>query len=269
MHNPDNYNRSLDNFSEQPEFKNNHLISRKTADKSQNFLEISFEPKTVFKIFCLIIFCLVSINTLAQVSKYTLAGGTLSRVPEKLTALFALNVEANIPTMYSSFALLLCCLLLAIIAKSKYREGNRYRFHWKYLSLIFLYLAIDEGVQIHELSVGTIRRLFNTSGFFAYAWVIPAIILFSLFALIYLKFVFSLPQNIRFLFILAAVFFVGGALGMEMIGANFAQSQSQNNLTYAMITTVEEALEMFGIAIFIYALLKYIQNYVDPLKISF
>ena len=250
------------NFSKELEQDNNFLNSE-TFYQAENFLEINCQPKTVLKFVSTIIFCLVSLSTLGQLYFYLISRESFSR----LIKLFFLNAEKNIPTFYSALALLFCSVLLAIIAKSKYNKRDKYRGYWKFLSLIFLYLAIDENSSIHEMSGKFTRGLLNTSGFFHYAWVIPGIILFSLFVFIYLKFVLSLPKRTKFLFILAAAIFVLGAIGIEMIGGNFSSLAGRKNLPYAMIATVEETLEMSGIAIFMYALLEYMQKYVGQIKI--
>ena len=161
--------------------------------------------------------------------------------------------------------------MLAIIAKVKNKKQDRYYQHWKYLALIFLYLAVDEGVKIHERSIEPVRNALNLGGFFYYAWIVPAIILFSLFCLIYLKFVSSLPKKTRLLFILCAITFVSGAIGVEMIGGKITALQGQGNLTYVFAATIEEFLEMVAIACYIYSLLDYIKKYVNckPLIIRF
>ena len=138
-----------------------------------------------------IILTLVVIHIVGQSYKYIFNEG----IENRLIQLFDLDNEFCIPSLYSSCALLLSSVLLAIIAKDKNQKQDRYYQHWKYLAFIFLYLAVDEGIQIHERSIEPVRNALNVSGFFYYAWIIPAIILFSLFCLIYLKFVRSLPKK--------------------------------------------------------------------------
>ena len=248
---------------ERLEPKKNGAVSTKNLPQSQNYLEISFRPETILKFASLVICGLIVLSTLSQLYLYLIPGYKYT----KLISFFYVDKESNLPTFYSSLALLFCSVLLAIIAKSKYKNYDKYRHYWKFLSLIFLYLSIDENAKIHEMTAATVRSFLNVSGFLYYAWVIPAIILFSLFALIYLKFVLSLPKKIRFLFIFAAAIFVSGAVGIEMIEANFRLIEGKHNLTYAIMATVEETFEMVGIAIFMYALLKYLQQYIEPLKI--
>lgn len=229
--------------------------------KPKKFLEIKLEPKIVLKISLLLVIALVIFSTTGQLYQYILANGNESR----LIKLFYLGYEKNVPTAYSSLSLLCCSLLLAIIARSKNIHRDRYRGHWLALSLIFLYLAIDEAISIHEKSMDITRDLLNTGGFFYYAWIIPAIFLLGLFILIYLKFIRSLPQKTRFLFLFAGMLFVIGAIGMEMVGGKIfvMQGENQKSLIYAMVATIEETLEMMGTAVFIYALLRYIKNYIS------
>jgi len=131
---------------------------------------------------------------------------------------FDLDGEANIPAWYSSFLLLLCCILLAIIAAAKKISGDKYRFHWRAMSIIFLFLAIDETAQIHDMITATLRISgFRPSGFFYYSWIIPYGIFCLILVASFLKFLAHLPVKTRWLFMIAGAIYVAGALGMEMV----------------------------------------------------
>ena len=67
---------------------------------------------------------------------------------------------------------------------------------------------------------------------------------------------------------LSGVIYVGGAVGVEMIGGYHSQMYGENNFAYGMITTIEESLEMMGILVFIYSLLFYLQNYLAKIDLS-
>ncbi len=125
---------------------------------------------------------------------------------------FNLNGEANFPTWYQSSTLLLSSILLALIAAVKRMAGARYLWHWRILSLIFLYLSVDEAACIHE-QANKLGPALHASGPFHYVWVIPAAILVSIFVLAYLKFLAHLPLKERWLFVIAGAIYVGGALG--------------------------------------------------------
>ena len=104
----------------------------------------------------------------------------------------------------------------------------------------------------------------NTSGFLLYAWVIPYGFLTLLIGVIYLKFLLNLPNNYAFWFIGSGAIFVSGAIGFEMLGANETDKLNGSALVYSIYYSCEELLEMLGIAVFIYALLRYMS---DDLKI--
>lgn len=228
--------------------------------KSRRLLEIRFEPKMIFKIITLLVIGLVAISTVGQLYRYLLADGNEST----LVWLFYLDSEKNLPTAYSSLSLLFCSLLLAIIARGKHIQRDRYRFHWTALSLIFLYLAMDEYFILHEKSMKISRNLFNADGFFYFAWMIPATFLVVVFIMVFLSFIRRLSQKTRFLFVFSGILFIVGALGIEMIGAKIyvMQGDSAESIIYAMVATLEETLEMMGTTVFIYALLDYIKNFI-------
>ena len=66
------------------------------------------------------------------------------------------------------------------------------------------------------------------------------------------------------LFVTSGAIFTSGAIGFELIGGYHAEIHGRENIAYALITTGEELLEMFGVALFIYGLLHYISiQYTD------
>lgn len=171
---------------------------------------------------------------------------------------FDFDVEGNLPTLYSFFNLLLSSALLHLIA-SHCKEVNRSLYpSWLSLSFIFLFLAFDELLSIHEKLGVVFKEVFDTSGFFHYAWVIPyGIAVFAL-LILYTKFLFKLPKNTLSLFLLAGGLFILGAIGFEMIGGNHMSQFGGHNLMTALYYTCEELFEMIGISVFIYALLIHI-----------
>jgi hypothetical protein len=64
------------------------------------------------------------------------------------------------------------------------------------------------------------------------------------------------------MFVAAAALYIGGALGMEMVGGYIA-STTGKNLSYVIGLTIEESLEMLGIVVFIHALMSYIKTYLN------
>jgi hypothetical protein len=93
-------------------------------------------------------------------------------------------------------------------------------------------------------------------------------VLVFIFVIAYTNFFINLPRKIGLLFILSGVLFVGGALGMELIGGWYAFTCGTDNLMYRTVAMLEEMLEMIGIAVFIYSLLTYIRTYIKEVVIS-
>ncbi len=180
--------------------------------------------------------------------------------------LFYVDIEGNIPTFFSSTLLLLASLMLALITVFKRSSKDPYHQHWALLSLILLYMAIDEAASIHEMlnKVGwwvTGRRV---GGIFHYGWVMFGMVVVGVVALSYLKFFFTLPARTRVQFFTAAAVFVSGALGVEILEGFYSASHGgEGSFQFSLFVTVEEGLEMAGIIVLINALLIYLIEHYD------
>ena len=185
--------------------------------------------------------------------------------------LFYLDREQNIPTYFSALLLIIAALLLGFIAILNRKKGISHISEWTILSLGFLVMAFDEAFQVHEKMIVPVRSLIGAGnfGFFYYAWVIPGILLIVFLGIYFFRFFMDLSQKTRINFLIAAILFVGGAVGMELIGGRYAELYGVNNLTYSMIACVEEGLEMAGVIIFIRALLIYFQDNYHEVHLMF
>lgn len=172
-------------------------------------------------------------------------------------ALFDLDSESNVPTWFSSVLLLANASLLALIAFAAFRVRDRWRWYWCGLALVFVYLSMDETAMLHERAVVPLREMFHLSGPLYFAWVIPAMVCLVVFACIYLRFALALPPKTFLYFGFAALFYVGGALGMEMVASNYVSQFGSGNFLYGLMVIIEESLEVFGQVVFFYALANY------------
>ena len=224
----------------------------------------NLSPRKVTKFLLSIIAVLIFFNLTERSIIYWLnaTNGT-----ELMSHHFNFNEESNFPSIYSALALGFCGYLLAIIATIKKTAKARFAKHWKALSLIFFYLAIDEACSIHELLIPVVRNALNTSGFLYYAWVIPAFFLLIIFLIVFRKFILNLPPKTRTLFVTAGIVYVAGAMGMELIGGYIADNFGYNTV-FGLASSIEEILEMLGVVIFVNALLSYIQSQSQRLHFS-
>lgn len=219
---------------------------------------ITLSPRKIIHVLGTTALLLVLANIAGQLTKYVWGHDAVYG----LIRLFDLDAENNIPSYFSALLLLVAALLLALITILKRTAHAAYEFHWALLACTFLYMAIDEAASIHELLNGPTRNLLGqqASGVFFYGWVITGIAVALAFGLSYLTFLLHLPTKTRWRVIIAAMLYLGGAIGMELIGGLHADLHGIENLTYAMAATVEESLEMAGVIVFIYALLNYIAD---------
>lgn len=167
--------------------------------------------------------------------------------------------EANITSWFSSVLLLIGALLILLIARLKNLEKDTFARHWAFMAYVFFFLSLDEAARIHEATIEPLRTFLNTSGIFYYAWVIIAIPVLLILTIFYAKFVFSLPGKTRNQFIFAAVLFLSGALGLEMLGGFWFDVEVNGLYLSSILITFEELLENLGVVVFISALLTYIQ----------
>jgi len=223
---------------------------------------ISVSPKRVaYSLSIWVIFFAVA-GCIVQVLRYGF------NYQERWISLFNLDREINYPSWYSSFTLLFCAILLGIIASAKKKQGDRYFEHWKALAFMFVFFSLDEILSLHEiLIINDLRKALHVVGIFYFIWVIPGAIFVAVTALAYLNFLLYLPRKIRDFFLLAGSIYVGGALGMEMVGGYYADAVTQRNLIYGLMVCVEEILEMVGVIVFIYALLSYIGSHLETIDL--
>jgi hypothetical protein len=210
---------------------------------------LTISPLRVAQGLAACVFLLTVANALAQFSEY--------RLGEDLT-LFDVDAEANIPTFYSSAALMLCALLLGLIAWLKRLDSDRYFLHWAVLGLIFFGLSVDETTQIHEKLIPPMRKIFTGGGVLHYPWVVPGAAFLAVVGLMYSRFLLQLPRKTAWLFVAAGGIFAAGALGMELAQANQAYQHGRDHVGYEVVAAVEELLEMVGVVVFAYALLSYL-----------
>lgn len=221
-------------------------------------------PVTVTRTLLVIVGVLLSLSLCSQLVKY----GTGHDTVFGIIPLLYVDYEANLPTWYSSIALLTASVVVCFIALSKRAQKDRYTFHWFFLSGLFFLLSLDEVATIHECAIEPMRKLIDASGVLHYAWVIPGGIFVLMVAGFMLRFLISLPARTRNLFMIAGAVFVGGAIGVEMISAFHAFSHGEKNLLYSLIITFEEAMEMLGVIIFIHANLEYLCEHVQSFQIE-
>lgn len=223
-------------------------------------MNIKINPKYVLRTLLIVIGILALANIGVNFIRFNfvLDGGEWSdnKYALRLINLFDMDTEGNVPSYYSSLALLFSSILLYFITLYNKKSGSKI-FPWALLSSVFLYLALDEILELHEHLVRITESFLNLSGYGTSYWIIPFGIMGVILFIVLFKFLKELPKKTLRQFIVAGFVFILGAVGVEILGGIHEEINGRQNVTYVSLYTVEETLEMVGIALFIYALTTY------------
>lgn len=176
--------------------------------------------------------------------------------------LFHLDLEYNIPSLYSAVGILTNGLILFYIARIATSVGNTDAKYWKAMGWVFVYLSVDELASIHEHLDSIVMHFFGESVKHSGSpfWVLPIMVLLVLLGLYFIRFYLRLPLETKIHFCIAGVVYISGAVGVEILG-NPQDEQSLSGLARALYSTLEETMEMVGMVLFLRAQLSYIVNH--------
>ena len=142
---------------------------------------------------------------------------------------FYFDTEANFPSLYSSLAILFSAALLWLIGNLLNEKKENRSIYWKFLSLVFIFLALDEFASIHEYLIQPMQHLVSQSAvnsdYLYFAWLVPYSLLCLILGVVLFKFFFRLPVRTRILFVIAGFIFLSGAVVMEMVGGKYWAGQ--------------------------------------------
>ena len=219
---------------------------------------IPLTPRSIRKLLTAITAGLLLAHSVVQVGIYVFGA--------KKHWLDSLNMdrELNLPTLFSSALLLVAALLMQRLAQRSDRIATE---DWRLLSKIFIFLALDEALQIHEiLIIPGLRHQVHPA--LASTWVMPYAALVLIMLWRFRRFLGCIPRATASRLLRSGSVYLSGAIGMEMIGS-FAVRSSLIRLHspwYGAITGLEESLELLGIILLIDALMRALleqQNRID------
>jgi hypothetical protein len=166
---------------------------------------------------------------------------------------FALDAERNLGAWYSS-ALMVLIAACAFVNwhKDRVRDGL-VSYSWVFIAVVFFLLSIDETVGFHETVDVPLRDHFELTGIFYNPWIFFGAAFVAGFVALLIPFLFDLPRHIAILFVVSGAIYVGGALGLEPLDALFESTYGEGSLLQVISTSIEEAMEMLGLTLFLHA----------------
>jgi hypothetical protein len=177
-----------------------------------------------------------------------------------LFSLFFLDGEGNVPAIFSTWLFLLNAVIFLIVWKAACLSGDSHKI-WLFLSSVFVFLALDESISIHERLIDPLRQALGATGIFYYAWIIPYGVGVVLLAIIAIPVFWRMQKRIRFWFGLSAATYLVATIGLEMISGKYlVMMNEQKDIVWIFMVTLEESLEMVGLIILVYAQLLLLRN---------
>jgi hypothetical protein len=180
-----------------------------------------------------------------------------------LFSLFFLDGEGNLPAIFSTWLFLLNAVIFLITWKAARLAGESAKI-WLFLSSVFVFLALDESISIHERLINPFREALDATGIFYYTWIIPYGIGVVLLAIIAAPVFWRMQKRIRFWFGLSAAVYLFATIGLEMISGKYlVMMNEQKDIVWILMITLEESLEMAGLIVLVYAQLLLLRNKYD------
>jgi len=172
-----------------------------------------------------------------------------------LFSLFFIDGEGNLPALYSTLLFLLNAALFLMVGKAAGRAGESSKI-WLVLGVVFVFLALDESISIHERLIDPLRQALDATGIFYYTWIIPYGIGVLLLAIVAIPVFWRMNKRIRFWFGLSAATYLFAAIGLEMISGKYLVMMNESkDIVWILMVTLEESLELVGLITLVYALL--------------
>ncbi len=207
---------------------------------------------------------LVLLHLVGLVSAYGFGHGNVFGV----VPFFHLDLEVNAPSWFSSVLALVGAALFFVIWRRLLFDGKR-SLEWFLLSVIFVFISVDESASLHEMLIVPVRDWLGLSGLLYFAWVVPYGLAVLILTVALLPFLRRLEGEVRWRLIVAAVVYLAGAVGVELVGGLIYESLGeQRNLTYDLVITCEETLEMAGLILLIRAQLLFLRKHLPVMRLS-
>lgn len=214
-------------------------------------LRISFalRPNRLFALACAAFAALTVLNALA-VAVYRPDNPGI----ERMTRIFLFAMEASFPMLFNYLLLLGNGFVLILAALRAYGTRDPWRLHWLGVAAIFLFLAYDEAAQFHQTLIPALRTMSRSDNPLIFGLVLATAAAGLAVAVAYARFLLALPFRIGAIFAVAGALYLAGAVGMEIA----AGDRGGDGRAALLLGTLEETLEMAGLILFGYGLLRFL-----------
>lgn len=156
-------------------------------------------------------------------------------------SIFDLDTEESFGTWFQTMMLMFASGLLFMQARARKKLGDGLWRYWHVLAIGFGFLSLDEVAGIHEWVNEHTEPLWTR-----YGAMVAGVV-----GVAYLPFLWMIERRTARLFALAGLVYLGGELGIEHM------TEFSKTLEYNLWNTLEEGMGMYGVILFLYALLSH------------
>lgn len=217
---------------------------------------VGLSPASVLRVLAVIILVFGLLH-LAAMPVFVQGTKASEGIYVRVARFIMLQNERSIPTWFSIILIGWNVVLLGLTAMVVRRTRSSSPLPWLALAAVFSFLSLDEMMVLHERVGNAIGTQFHLSGVLTFPWVITGSVFTLLVGLGFTGFLLRLPRRTAALFLASGGIFVGGALGFEMVEAATVDMAGFGAAFYLEVL-VEEMMEMFGQALFSFALLDHL-----------
>lgn len=221
----------------------------------------------VVRVFVILTVAVFLVSLITQIIHY-LPAGSFPFAGDRFR-IFNMDEENNIPTWYSSMILFVSAILFGLIAFWKLQVKDKFRWYWVILALGFATMSMDEVASIHERLVQPIDTALKITYANHFSWLLAGVPLVIVLGIIFYRFWAQLETPFKWLFLVAGLTYLGGVLAVEFLDGMIQEVTGGDNMGYAILTNIEEFLEIIGVTLLIYTLLRYINKHIPNVALSF
>lgn len=214
---------------------------------------LALSGRTVLRWHAGAVAALVLLHILLQSVRLLTEGGPVV----KLSELFDLNRERNLPTTFQAAALWGSAVLLLAVARC--RAGSRQARRWLFLAIGFAYLSFDELAELHERGNGVLAILTGSEKTFA-GWLVLFIPIAAACLAYLAPLLRSVPPRIGAGLAVAAALYLCGSIGMEIVSLLLVRAGGDQSMPLLVFATIEETLEMAAVVLLVQVLLTYLRQ---------
>lgn len=178
---------------------------------------------------------------------------------EDTAVAWGLGHEYNAPSAFAAGVIVVASLLCAVAARRAQMRSDPLQRGWTILAVVLAFLAVDEAVQIHERLGERLDDRLELGGPLSFPWIVPYLVATAAVFVALLPFLRRIDPGLRRSFLIAGAIYVGGAAGVEAISGIWWDAQGDRaDYVFHLISTVEEAMELTGMAVFVVVMINFL-----------